>query len=170
MKPKVIIAIDPGGTTGIAWCTLGPDGPIWGREEIGPCTDDAELALVLRYITDVTRYAEPFNNRPDQVVVICERFEFRLDERSRTKIDYTAAEVIGALRIWAHERPYVRLVMTGAGLGKGFWSDDKIKTLGLWVPGQRHATDALRHLLRYRLFAMNHTELLQPFKPEPSSE
>ena len=96
-----------------------------------------------------------------------ESFDFRKDERDRTKIDYTPAEVIGALRFWALSRKdTVKLVKQGAGIGKGgFWSDDKIKTLALWVPGAKHAMDATRHLLYYRAFTLSDASLLEPFHP-----
>jgi hypothetical protein len=97
--------------------------------------------------------------------LIVERFDFRMEERYRDRIDYTAAEVIGALRVWASDRECVKLIRVGAGLGKGFWRDDRIKTLRLWVPGARHAMDATRHLLRYRSFTLNEQWLFDPFKP-----
>jgi hypothetical protein len=39
--------------------------------------------------------------------------------------------------------------MCGAGLAKGFATDDKLKAWGFWQPGQRHARDAIRHALNF---------------------
>jgi len=160
--PRLIIAIDPGGTTGIAYWTKED---LWGREQIDACRDDMQLNTLFTQLSGICRYAEPFAGKA-VVHLIYEPFEFRKDERNRDKIDYTAAEVVGALRMWAYKRDYVKLIRSGASLGKGFWIDAKIKALGLWVPGQRHAMDATRHLLSYRSFQLNDLSLFEPFRPK----
>jgi len=158
---KLIIAMDPGGTTGLAYWTLDD---LWGREQIDCCDDDFRLSTLFSRLEGICRYAQPFTGHKS-VHIVYEPFEFRKDERDRYKIDYTAAEVVGALRLWAYSRDYVKLVRSGASKGKGFWIDDKIKALGLWVPGQRHAMDATRHLLAYRSFQLNDLSLFEPFRP-----
>lgn len=163
-EPDIIIGVDPGGTTGLAWW-IRKTGMI-ETKQIPNCDDDFQLLTVIHLASSIAGLAVPYV-RPNQVHVVCEKFEFRLDERDRTKIDYTAAEVIGALRLWQLERDAVKLVMQGATKAKGFWMDDKLKSLGVWVPGARHAMDALRHLLAYRLFDLQHKELLSSFAPPP---
>jgi hypothetical protein len=172
--PRVIIALDPGGTTGVAFwvpsvMNKGNDrGEVWGREQIGspetPCSQDVVLEQLMYRLTGIGRFAEPYTGT-GEVHLVVESFDFRKDEAYRDKIDYTAGEVIGAIRYWCLNRPHVKFIRAGAGLGKGFWDDDKIKKLGLWVPGQRHAMDATRHLLRYRAFALNDKSLFEPFRP-----
>ena len=162
-EPKVIIGIDPGGTTGLAWWSSLSG--LTSVDQISDCKEDSQLHTVIQMLNAIVSLAEPLNGQ-GIVHIMLERFEFRLDERDRTKIDYMPAEVVGAIRLWAHGRASVKLVLTGASLGKGFWSDDKIKKLGLWVPGRRHAMDALKHLLRYRLFTLRHQKLLEAFRPE----
>jgi hypothetical protein len=168
--PGVIIAIDPGGTTGVAWWTAD------GREvnpsqfqtkQIGPCTDDAELWYLTTVLGGIIR-----SNPNRRIRVIGESFDFRMEERYRDKIDYTAAEVIGALRLWHHplDQDQIFMEFKGAGLGKGFWSDEKIKKIGLWRQGQRHAMDAMRHLLRYMAFQLDMVELFEPFRPPPVAD
>jgi hypothetical protein len=160
---RVVIGIDPGGTTGVA--TWFAPTNTFATFQYPDCDKDEGLHSLIVNMGSLIKHGEPFLNQ-EAVHVVLERFEDRLDERFRTKIDFTAAEVIGALREWAFPlRPVVRLMRSGASMGKGFWDDDKIKKLGLWVPGQRHAMDAMRHLLRYKLFTLQHTELLAPFKP-----
>lgn len=164
--PDVIIGIDPGGTTGLCW---------WRRSiratdmydwmQIDNCSTDEQIRVLLRLLGSVSGLAVPYT-RAHQVHVVCEKFEFRLDERDRTKIDYTAAEVIGAVRCWAMDLEHIKLIRRGATIGKGFWTDDKLKTLGVWVPGKKHAMDATRHLLSYRLFGLEHKGLLEPFRPQ----
>jgi hypothetical protein len=37
--------------------------------------------------------------------------------------------------------------MMMAQQAKAFWTDEKLKLVGLYEPGMKHARDALRHLL-----------------------
>lgn len=158
-NPDIVIGLDPGGTTGIAWWSAVRN--VYNAEQIQHCDTDSQLLSLMTHIGIQTREHGPLRTH-----IVCEKFEFRLDERDRTKIDYTAAEVIGALRYWrANYLPDVTLVMQGATKGKGFWTDDKLKKLGVWVPGKKHAMDALRHVLAYRVFDLGHKELLEPFRP-----
>jgi len=170
--PKLIIAIDPGGTTGIAhWMPAAHDklDGFWDREEIPGCDDDQALAFLFSRLRLIISRTEPFTTIP-RIHFLYESFDFRMSERHRDKIDYTAAEVIGAIRHWGLGCSHIKFIRAGAGLGKGFWSDDKIKQAGLWVPGKRHAMDATRHLLRYRAFILNDHSLFEPFRPIAESE
>ena len=165
--PGVIIAIDPGGTTGLAWWTKSP-GKIrpnqFQTQQIGPCNEDHPLLVLIALLNGIVAL-----NQNRRIRIIGESFDFRMDERYRDKIDYTAAEVIGALRLWYSwilpDNGQVTMEFKGAGLGKGFWVDEKIKKVGLWKPGQRHAMDAMRHLLRYMAFQLDMVELFEPFRP-----
>jgi hypothetical protein len=163
--PRMIIAIDPGGTTGIAVWVASMDA--WTRHEIGPCSEDVTLKGVLTYLSGVVTLVEPFGPDSENCIhMIVEPFEFRQDDRSRDKIDYIAGEVIGALRVWACERSFVKRIRQSASYGvEGFWTDDRVKKAGLWVPAKRHAMDATKHVLQYRTFRLNHLTLLDPFKP-----
>ncbi len=60
-------------------------------------------------------------------------------------------QVIGAIRLWAtlHGQPEPFCYLPAKA--KAFWSDDKIKAIHLWQPGKKHAMDALRVLLTYRM-------------------
>jgi hypothetical protein len=132
--------------------------------QVGDCDIDSGLQELFTNLGGMCRWAEPLTGKGD-VHIVVERFEFRKDEQYRDKIDYTAAEVVGALRLWCIDRSYIRLIQKSASLGKPFWTDDKIKTIGLWVPGYKHAMDATRHLLQHRLFDLGHEYLLEPFRP-----
>jgi hypothetical protein len=158
--------MDPGGTTGLSWW-ISPREPtplsqqLWGQEQIGACSQELGLCQLFLKLDDIIY---PYSGNPRSVHLAMEGFDFRKDEQFRTKIDYTAAEVIGATRFWTALRPQVTLIRSGAGLGKGFWGDDKIKKLNLWVPGKKHAMDARRHLLRYMVFELQMNELLLPLR------
>lgn len=165
LTPKMIIAVDPGGTTGITrW--LGPElqrpgRPEWTQIEIGPCSDAANLKKVMTCLSGHAIAAEPFGPGVMPITIILEPFEFRKDDQNRDKIDYIAGEVVGVVKLWAFERSYVHLVMQGASYGvEGFWSDEKVKQIGLWRPGMRHAMDATKHILMYRTFKLDDQSLL----------
>jgi len=170
--PDHIIAIDPGGTTGIVWWyrnghKVNPNQ--FETTQISPCNEDMGLWGVISFLDRIVTAST------GRIQIIGESFDFRLEERYRDKIDYTAAEVIGALRLW-----YIRggngsvtnveMEFKGAGLGKGFWTDEKIKKVGLWQPNMRHAMDAMRHLLRYMAFQLDMVELFEPFRPPPVAD
>lgn len=61
-----------------------------------------------------------------------------------------SVQVIGVIRLWIQKHyepePFKWLPATC----KAFWKDNTIKALGLWEPGNIHAMDALRVLLKYR--------------------
>jgi hypothetical protein len=168
--PKMIIGMDPGGTTGLAWWIpmrhteerIADDH--WGIKQMEKCNEDLPLKYLMMHLSSLTTAVEPFLGYPT-IHLVYEPFEFRKDDSHRDKIDYTPAEVVGALRYWMVDRPHIKLVRSPASLGKGFWTDEKIKKLGLWESGSRHAMDAMRHLLRYRAFELNHLQLFEPLKP-----
>lgn len=55
---------------------------------------------------------------------------------------------IGAIRVAAH-MTQTELSFCMAQQAKVFWTDEKLKMVGLYEPGMKHARDALRHLLYY---------------------
>ena len=158
--PRMIIGIDPGDTTGLAVWVSATDN--WRMYQVGPCKDDEQLKKVLVTLSDVVTHVEPFGPGSEGCIhIVLEPFQFRKDDSYRDKIDYIAAEVIGAIRVWAYERSFVRLIMQGASYGvEGFWSDEKVKKIGLWLRGKRHAMDATEHVLMYRTFKLNDQSLL----------
>lgn len=106
--------------------------------------------------------------------IVCERFEFRKTDQYRDKIDYTAAEYVGVVKLFAkmYKNANVKLIMQSASQVKEkkgqenppFWTEAKIKHLGLWVPGKPHAMDAVRHYLYYRTFTLGDKTLLYKLK------
>jgi hypothetical protein len=159
-----IIGIDPGETTGV--CIWDEDTDKYYMNQV--VTDDGR-----NYYWFLTWLDREIERRYGPKWLVVEKFEFRQSDRHRDKISYVPAEVIGALK-YTHARQWtnlnVILVMQGASQGKGFWDDDKIRKLGLWKPGERHAMDALRHVLHYRTFTLGDKSVLVKFKPEPAKE
>jgi hypothetical protein len=98
-------------------------------------------------------------------IFVGERFLFLHEFAARAKIDLTAPEYIGVAKLTLQTLTYPEadVVWQNASMACGktaFWGDnskpgggnEKIKKLGLWLPGKRHAMDALRHLLYYISF------------------
>ena len=134
-----LIALDPGGTTGVAlYDGLGPI-PSKGYEHrfrtLQIEGENHHLPL-WKLLT-----------RTSPQVVICERFDSMPMQAMRT-INLDAREYIGVAKLYTQMlgRKFVPQQRSAA---KGQWPDDKIKDLHLWQPNAPHAMDALRHLLYY---------------------
>lgn len=150
--PFHVFAADPGGTTGCAtasWKSTGPDDRLthpdqikFAQWQIGP--DPHHLAL----------WSTLVNNGYSEVV--WESFEFRqhllTDEDGRPipklKVELISREYIGIMQLFC-EFTHTPAHHRTASSAKRFITDERIKELGLWLPGMPHAMDATRHLLRY---------------------
>lgn len=164
MSWKSIVALDPGGTTGWAALTYDKDieleggfdtarskeGYTWEYGHIGPHEHHTELWNFLNEYYD------------DSLTVVCESFEFR-QGKQRTGINLMSKEYIGVTKLFG-DRHGIPVVFQTAAHGKGFVTDEKIKCLDLWVPGKKHAMDAMRHLLTYVVQKERRFELVRPWK------
>jgi hypothetical protein len=155
--------LDPGETTGLCYIDLASPGQRPHVEQLR--TDTPELYFVL-----TSAIADIFYAYVGERVLGMERFNFRHEERYRDKIVYTPAEVIGAVKHWwaaeaVNGEISIKLEMQMAAEGKGFWTDDKIKRLGLWTSSFSHAMDALRHALHYVTFTLKDHRFLHRLKP-----
>jgi hypothetical protein len=138
-----IIALDPGGTTGVA--TYETEHQIWDHCQIGPAEHHNAL---WNYLTDT---------EPD--VIIYERFMYQRRELTRgVTLNLDAVEYIGVVKLWYSQHVNVELVCQTPHQAKMFWDDEKLKTVGLYITGAPHANDATRHLLYYLTFRSGDTE------------
>jgi hypothetical protein len=167
MKLPAILTFDPGGTTG--WCYYEMCA---GREKLergqfeGKDYHQELFDFLVQTAED--RIISPLH-------IVCERFEFRKNEQYRDKIDYKAVEYIGVIKLFAKicGQSSVKLVMQSASaacgetafFGDGKEGNEKLKQLGLWLPGQPHAMDATRHYAYYRTFVLNDQTFLHALKP-----
>jgi len=125
-----ILALDPGVTTGVAlYCDDKWMRTQWAFE--GTRTPHANFYTALNAL------------HPD--LIIYEPFHFR---QNKTGTDFTGVEYIGIIRMFGQQKEIPTKTIT-PGQGKGFWTNDKIKSLALWVPGKLHAMDATRILMTY---------------------
>jgi hypothetical protein len=130
-----IVGLDPGTTTGYVSSNV----RTFVTGQMGPQEHHVELMQLL------------VNHEPD--VVVCEAFTFRPNPGRRSVV-LDSKEYIGVAKLYCHANE-ISYAEQQPNQGKGFWTDDKIKKVGLWEPGQRHAMDALRHVLYYITFSMN---------------
>lgn len=157
-----ILALDPGGTTG--WCYYDPNMQLkLDNVARGQISDQNHYKKLFDFLIDVAekRVTAPLH-------IITERFEFRKEDQERDKIEYISAEYNGVVKLFGqmYRDSGVKIILQSASQVKGtkinpaFWTDDKLKKLALWIPGQRHAMDATRHYLYYRTFTLKDNALL----------
>lgn len=159
-----LLSLDPGGTTG--WV-------IWEGKEEGVFSRGGYRAGHMAedkhdHHLELKDFIE-FEHSLD-LQIVCESFEYR-QRQDLTTVSLVSKEYIGVLKLIEQERKGTLLpvVYQTAAKGKGFFGkkqggDEKIRKLGLWLPGQKHAMDAMRHLLYYRVFGLGHIHLLQALR------
>ena len=134
----VLMAFDPGGTTGVAILNLtglesGITTPRFAH--LGPHTHRLEL-------WDMLNAYKPTH-------LIYESFEFR--NKARDNLELISRDYIGIIGLWSDLNP-TRLYKQSAAQAKGFIKDSgpnanvPLKRLGWYVPGKKHAMDAARHM------------------------
>ena len=134
---EMYLAIDPGGTTGLAWLTVGEDGKMFfGSEQIeGRYEAETWIAQTIGLIlVDVT--------------VIIERWDVRKNTHSLTNQD-DPRYIIGYVDGISNALHHVTYVEQTPAQAKKFGTDAKLKQLGWYVAGEDHSRDAARHLLTY---------------------
>lgn len=136
-----ILAIDPGVTTGL-------------------CFYYTELVRLERKQLEPEHYSELFLEleRFQPHVIICESFQNMSDlmQEDTTK----PLEYIGVVKLY-HEIARCKLGMQTASAGKEFWTDEKLKAVGLYERGRPHSNDATRHFLYYWTFTLKKNDYLQ---------
>lgn len=128
----VIIALDPGKTTGVA---------VW---------NDGEFEALELNFDQTCTYVEKMAERyGDELKMVSESFIITQHTAKNTQATWSL-ELIGVFRFlqrkWVSEDP-LRLQMPSAA--KRFSSDNRLRQMGFWTRGKGHANDASRHLLLY---------------------
>lgn len=131
---KIIVAFDPGRTTGHAVGTI----------------DDGLMVVRCgqNQFDHIQLYQQLCLLSPD--MVIAEEFEFR--NRARKGLDLYPRELLGVCELWCQQNK-TPLFRQKAMMGKGFYTDEKLKRDELYVKGKPHAMDAVRHLLHWFTFS-----------------
>lgn len=150
MEPFRLMALDPGGTTGIATSRFIGDS-IENPNIVDLNYTTYDMGPMKHHMT-LWDYIASFN--PD--TIICESFDFRQNygrEGERNKVELISREYIGVAELYC-QMTKTKLVMQSASMGKNFVPDDKLDKTGILVTPShpnRHKNDALRHLVRYQV-------------------
>lgn len=144
-----IIALDPGGTTGVATYVDGE----WEHFQIGPEEHHVQLYTFLGEF------------KPE--VIIYERFMYQRRELTRgVSLNLDAVEYIGIVKLYYLLVDWtIELVCQTPHQAKKFWTDDKLKTVGLYITGAPHANDATRHLLYYLVVNRGERQWVMKLRP-----
>jgi len=128
-----IVAFDPGGTTG--WKGFDTSERKFHGGFLGPDPHHVELDGFLNSVA------------PGKVVL--ESFQYTAGRN----LELISVEYIGIIKLWCAKNA-VPLKKFTSSQGKGFWDDDKLRRVDLYVVN-KHIRDATRHLLQFLSFEVN---------------
>lgn len=131
--PRLIVAVDPGSTTGLA-ALEPPARLLWSGEEV----DRPKVVAWIRH------------QRPDVLVVE----DFRPYAGLPAWVSLPAPKVIGVLEELRDAEGL--FVVRQAPSAKRMFPDALLRAAGFHKPGQPHANDAVRHALHYAWFTLGH--------------
>lgn len=124
-----VVAVDPGGTTGIA---------VWSPT-FGLTLTEHKPDAAVDWLANLS-----WGDRKHFVV---ERYIIT-PATAKMSQQHDALEIIGALKYLARSHGHTLSLQTPAE-AKAYSTDAKLKTVGWYKPGLPHARDASRHLLLY---------------------
>ncbi len=133
------LCFDPGHTTGWAAFTqldLDASGEI-DTNDITKATHEVELLIS--------------EHCPDMIVIEDYRV-YKWRAKHHAGSDMLTTRVIGCIETLAIMSQYPNVVKQPAHIAKGFCTDKKLKEWGMYVKGEKHARDAIRHGCFYLLF------------------
>lgn len=149
-----IWSFDPGETTG--WCHLSVHEGTVSHFSYGE-TDHIGVGNML---FENQALATAAKKSEIELVFVCESYVQRPGKSPAP----WSLETIGLLRYWT-ERNGVPFILQQPAEAKSLIKNDTIKRAGLWVVGQDHARDAVRHALRYLIIGKGLlTECLLPLE------
>ncbi len=137
MTPDLVIAVDPGGTTGLSFWS--PPGLLTVPDL---SSEPRQREFWPQMVEDITGWCRHIPH----VVIVCETFKIT-NATVKLSQQTDALEIIGALKFVAHLYNPGPVVMQTPADAKRFSSDARLKAAGFWRPGEGHANDASRHLL-----------------------
>lgn len=137
IPPKVLMAIDPGQTTG--YCVFN-DGDLFTNGII-PWTETSGWDLIIDKIHGV-----------NPAVIILEDYRLYASKtNAQIGSQMNTVRIIGAIDMVAH-RYHIPVVKQMAVVAKPFCTDDKLREWGFWTGINRHARDSIRHACYFLLF------------------
>lgn len=137
---RTIVSLDPGGTTGICMGDLS-DQELVLRISQEQFSMHGMYDFLERYVAECE----------DLCHVIYESFQYR--KLSRGGLDLTPVKLIGVIELMRDRfEPLVTFTEQSPATGKAFYSDDRLKQMGIYKPGTPHGRDAERHLMQWITF------------------
>jgi hypothetical protein len=136
----VVLAVDPGGTSGWAMATLDGTAKTVRQTLIFGEHNPSAMADWLRTFC---RNATMPN--AEHRVLVMERFTIT-PQTGKLSAQYDALELIGLGRYLAEWHDVEFDLTQAPGDAKAFAKNESLRNWGVWVPVQEHARDAVRHL------------------------
>jgi len=135
-----ILAIDPGVTTGL--CTA-----IFHERQLAISIQQSKLSML-----EMENYLERTIELrlADDLHIVYEDFQYR--NVSRTGLNLYPVKLIGVIELVQEKYPSVGFYKQSASTGKGYWSDEALREIGVYQRGTPHGRDAQRHLLHWLAF------------------
>jgi hypothetical protein len=129
LQTKKAVALDPGRTIGGAlWDGLSYYAGQIAIDNVWLTLDDIDTLVGLEWI-------------------IYEGFDYRDWQPNASLV---GVEVIGVVKEWRRQRAPDTKLKEQRAHEMDWFTDERIKKAGLWLPGNPHAMDALRHLMNFR--------------------
>jgi hypothetical protein len=157
VPPFNVVALDPGGTTGIATAYF-PGGIT------DPTIDDFNIKTdelgPEEHHTALFNYLSVRVGGPLPLTIITEKFEFRQHinkDHAKTKVELISREYIGLVKLICAQTG-AHLKLQSSSQAKHFVPDKKLDLCGIMerpATPMRHRNDALRHLIRYLVIDLN---------------
>lgn len=132
----MIVGVDPGGTTGIAY---------------GDTPADAVVLQLEWAEAQIWLYRQALRSTPEAPVVFaCERYAITVQTIKKAR-QYEALYVIGGLELCAGLFKYASLTLQTPAEAKALVTDTKLERMDLYerTKGLEHGRDALRHHVFY---------------------
>lgn len=136
-----VLSLDPGRTTGYAIGIVHDTKPFIAYHQ-----QELDHKGIWQLLDKVGRECDY------QLNIVCEEFHFR---RSQTGVDYYPIELIGIVNYFVQCYPMNALFWQNPSVQskRGYWSDAKLKEMGLYQKQYEHGRSAVKHLLHWLQFS-----------------
>jgi hypothetical protein len=144
-----VLAFDPGETTGWA---------VFHRTTENTELIDAGQATTWPLKVGVENFNTLFQQFSPNIIVYESYHIYSWKANQHKNSEVATIQVVGCLQTLAIQNVLPYTAQT-AQIGKTFVNDAKLEDWGLWIPGLRHARDAIRHGCYYILFGEPNTQM-----------